>query len=114
MKVLTRNKQTKGGLTWTRTKKLRWIQERLYRSLKGLSYLVSTLLSKKTLKTPNALLDAEANRLRNAKWYELNLERQDTRAGRYRRSLDTKAGFVTLNMPKIENLPFETAIIQRY
>jgi general secretion pathway protein A len=41
-KVLTKNKQTRGGLKWTRTKKLRWIQERLYLSTKGLSNLILT------------------------------------------------------------------------
>lgn len=39
---------------------------------------------------------------------------QDTRAGHYQRKLHTKAGEVTLNMPKLRKLPFETAIVERY
>jgi transposase-like protein len=64
--------------------------------------------------TLNGLLDAEADRLCKAKRYERNADREDTRAGSYRRSLDTKAGTVTLKMPKLRKLPFETAIIERY
>lgn len=33
---------------------------------------------------------------------------------RYERQLHTKAGEVTLKMPKLRSLPFETAIIERY
>ena len=40
--------------------------------------------------------------------------RKDTRAGSYDRHLQTKAGEVTLTVPKLRNLPFETAIIERY
>src|SRR5271167_4559796 len=36
------------------------------------------------------------------------------RAGSYQRHLQTKAGEVTLKVPKLRNLPFETAIIERY
>jgi len=64
--------------------------------------------------TLNGLLDAEADRLCNAKRYERSADRQDTRAGSYQRSLETNAGKVTLNVPKLRNLPFETAIIDRY
>jgi transposase-like protein len=38
----------------------------------------------------------------------------DTRAGSYRRGLQTKAGKVTLQVPKLRTLTFETAIIERY
>jgi transposase-like protein len=64
--------------------------------------------------TLNALLDAEADRLCGAKRYEHSAERADTRAGHYERQLHTKAGEVTLKMPKLRSLPFETAIIERY
>jgi transposase-like protein len=64
--------------------------------------------------TLNALLDAEADELCGAKRYERSAERLDTRAGHYTRQLHTKAGEVTLNVPKLRNLPFETAIIERY
>ena len=64
--------------------------------------------------TLNALLDAEADHLCGARKYERTEGRKDTRAGSYDRQLHTKAGEVTLQMPKLRNLPFETAIIERY
>ena len=48
----------------------------------------------------NAMLDAEADRLCGAARYERSDARQDTRAGYYERSLDTKAGPVSLRIPK--------------
>lgn len=62
----------------------------------------------------NAMLDAEADRLCGAGRYERSEGRQDTRAGSYERSLHTKAGEVTLKMPKLRRQTFETAIIERY
>jgi len=64
--------------------------------------------------TLNGLLDLEADRLCNARRYERTEARRDTRAGHYERSLETKAGVVTLKVPKLRQLPFETAIIERY
>lgn len=64
--------------------------------------------------TLNTLLDAEADELCGAKRYERSAARKDTRAGSYTRSLHTKAGEVELKVPKLRNLPFETAIIERY
>ena len=64
--------------------------------------------------TLNALLDAEADRLCGAQRYERNEARRDTRAGSYQRQLQTKAGEVSLKVPKLRSLPFETAIIERY
>ncbi|MGA9583703.1 MAG: IS256 family transposase [Terracidiphilus sp.] len=64
--------------------------------------------------TLNALLDAEADELCGARKYERTEGRKDTRAGSYDRHLQTKAGDVTLTVPKLRNLPFETAIIERY
>jgi putative transposase len=64
--------------------------------------------------TLNALLDAEADRLCGARKYERTEGRKDTRAGSYDRKLGTKAGEVTLTVPKLRTLPFETAIIERY
>ena len=64
--------------------------------------------------TLNALLDAEADRLCQASRYERTQKRQDTRAGYYKRNLETKAGPVQLQMPKLRTLTFETAIIERY
>ena len=64
--------------------------------------------------TLNKLLDAEAEQLCNAARYERTDARKDTRAGHYQRKLHTKAGEVTLNMPKLRQHKFETAIIERY
>src|SRR5262249_30472536 len=64
--------------------------------------------------TLNALLDAEADTLCGAKKYERSPERVDTRAGSYTRQLHTKAGEVTLTVPRLRKLPFETQIIERY
>jgi transposase-like protein len=64
--------------------------------------------------TLNALLEAEADAICRASRYERSPERADTRAGHYNRKLHTKAGEVTLKVPKLRNLPFETAIIERY
>src|ERR1700745_664380 len=64
--------------------------------------------------TLNALLDAEADQLCGARRYERTDGRKDTRAGSYERQLHTKAGEVTLQVPKLRSLPFETAIIERY
>ena len=64
--------------------------------------------------TLNALLDAEADELCGARKYERTEGRKDTRAGSYDRQLHTKAGEVTLTVPKLRTLPFETAIIERY
>lgn len=64
--------------------------------------------------TLNKLLDAEADQLCNAARYERTQARTDTRAGHYQRKLHTKAGEVTLNVPKLRQQKFETAIIERY
>jgi putative transposase len=64
--------------------------------------------------TLNGLLDAEADQLCQAKRYERSADRVDTRAGSYERQLTTKAGQVTLKVPRLRSLPFETQIIERY
>ena len=64
--------------------------------------------------TLNAMLDAEADQITQAHRYERTEKRLDTRAGHYNRTLATKAGEVTLKVPKLRTLPFETAIIERY
>jgi hypothetical protein len=60
------------------------------------------------------MLDAEAQRLCNAGRYERTDARRDTRAGSYSRKLQTQAGEVKLNVPKLRLQTFETAIIERY
>ena len=64
--------------------------------------------------TLNALLDAEADRLCKAERYERTEAREDTRAGSYERKLQTRAGEVSLKVPKLRRQTFETAIIERY
>jgi transposase-like protein len=76
----------------------------------GLSELVRGTVEE----TLNALLDQEADALCGAGRYERSVERVDTRAGHYSRNLETKAGAVELKMPKLRELKFETAIIERY
>jgi len=63
--------------------------------------------------TLNGMLDVEAD-LCQARRYERTAQRADTRAGHYQRKLHTKAGEVTLSVPKLRTLPFETQIIERY
>lgn len=62
----------------------------------------------------NAALEAEADGLCGAGRYERSPDRVDTRAGHYGRKLETKAGEVKLQVPKLRKLPFETQIIERY
>jgi transposase-like protein len=64
--------------------------------------------------TLNTMLQKEADELCQARRYERNQGRVSTRAGTYERKLETKAGEVTLRMPKLRSVPFETAIIDRY
>lgn len=64
--------------------------------------------------TLNAMLDAEADELCNAKRYERSARRTNGRAGHYPRSFHTKAGEVELQIPKLRYAKFETAIIERY
>ena len=46
--------------------------------------------------------------------YELNKQRQGYRSGRYNPNLTTTSGGVTLKVPKLKGISFETAIIERY
>lgn len=64
--------------------------------------------------TLNGLLEQEAAALTSAAKYERTEVRQGYRAGHYNRNLSTTSGDVTLKMPKLKGVPFETAIIERY
>ena len=64
--------------------------------------------------TLNGLLDAEADRLVGANRYERSDQRRDYRSGHYERKLATKAGEVTLKVPKLRGQTLDTAIIERY
>lgn len=61
-----------------------------------------------------ALLDHEANELVNADKYERSGERKGYRSGHYDRNFSTTSGDVTLHIPKLKGVQFETAIIERY
>lgn len=64
--------------------------------------------------TLNELLEAEAEKLTQAARYERSEMRQGYRSGHYDRNLTTTSGNVTLHMPKLKGISFETAIIERY
>ena len=64
--------------------------------------------------TLNAILEAEADKLVNAERYVRDEARQGYRAGHYERNFSTTSGDVTLKMPKLKGVAFETAIIERY
>jgi len=75
---------------------------------------LDTVVKASVEQTLNGLLEAEADDLCGAVRYEKSPDRLDTRAGSYRRRLRTKAGEVTLKVPRLRSLPFETRIIERY
>ena len=64
--------------------------------------------------TLNNLLEAEADRLTQAARYERSEARQGYRSGHYDRGLTTTSGEVTLHVPRLKGIGFETAIIERY
>ena len=64
--------------------------------------------------TLNELLEAEAEKLTQAARYERNEVRQGYRSGHYDRNLTTTSGDVTLHVPRLKGITFETAIIERY
>lgn len=64
--------------------------------------------------TLNALLEHEADELVNAERYERSGNRKGYRSGHYERNFTTTSGDVTLHVPKLKGIRFETAIIERY
>ena len=64
--------------------------------------------------TLNELLEKEAESLTQAARYERSEARQGYRSGHYDRSLTTTSGDVTLHVPRLNGVSFETAIIERY
>ena len=61
--------------------------------------------------TLNELLEAEAEKLTQAARYECNERRQGYRSGHHNRNLTTTSGDVTLKVPKLKGISFETVII---
>lgn len=64
--------------------------------------------------TLNELLEAEAEKLTQAARYERSEVRQGYRSGHYDRNLTTRSGEITLHVPRLKGVLFETAIIERY
>ena len=64
--------------------------------------------------TLNTLLNQEAEELVNAGRYERTGDRNGYRSGHYDRNFSTSSGNVTLHVPKLKGLRFETAIVGRY
>ena len=64
--------------------------------------------------TLNGQLEEEAEKLTQAARYERNEARQGYRSGHYSRNLATTSGDVTLEVPRLKGISFETAIIERY
>jgi transposase-like protein len=75
---------------------------------------VKELVRESVQETLNAMLDAEADAQCGAKRYERSPERLDTRSGHYQRKLLTPSGEVTLSVPRLRKLSFETEIVERY
>lgn len=64
--------------------------------------------------TLNQLLDSEAESLCHAKKHERTEERAGYRSGTYSRQYQTRVGTVSLNVPKLKGLRFQTEIVERY
>ena len=66
--------------------------------------------------TLNDLLEKEVESLTQAARYERSEARQGYRSGHYDRNLTTTttSGDVTLHVPRLKGVSFETAIIERY
>ena len=75
---------------------------------------IKELVRSSVEETPNELLEAEAEKLTQAARYERNEARQGYRSGHYDRNLTTTSGDVTLHVPRLKGISFETAIIERY
>ena len=75
---------------------------------------LSSLVANTVEEVLNKILDSEADEMVGAARYERISDRQDYRSGSYTRKLQTKAGEVTLNIPKLREQRFQIAVIQRY
>lgn len=88
---------------------------------KALNSRLDTMVRDTVEKTLNDFLEAEAADLCGAGRHERSGDRKGYRSGSYERTFLTKAGEVTLKMPKVrgvgnkyEPMKFESQIIQRY
>ena len=64
--------------------------------------------------TLNELLEQEAEQLTQTAHYERNEARGSCFSGHHDRNLTTTSGNVTLHVPRLKGVSFETAIIERY
>ena len=64
--------------------------------------------------TLNELLKQEAEKLTQTARYERSEVRKGYRSGHYNRNLTTTSGDVTLHVPRLKDVSFETAIIEKY
>ena len=64
--------------------------------------------------TLNELPEQEASMLTQAARCERSEVCQGYRSGHYDRSLTTTSGDVTLHVPRLKGVSFETAVIERY
>ena len=62
----------------------------------------------------NAILKAESTEQLCAERYERTEERRDSRNGTRERSLQTRIGRVTLEVPRHRNVPFKTLVFDNY
>ena len=71
------------------------------------------LVRKSVEDTLNTLLNEEADAICNAGRYQRNPDRQDTRAGTYKRKFLTTSGEVELKIPRFRTLPFKELILRK-
>ena len=75
---------------------------------------IKELVRSSVEETLNELLEKEVESLTQAARYERSEARQGYHSGHYDRNLTTTSGNVTLHMPRLKGVSFETAIIERY
>ena len=75
---------------------------------------IKELVRSSVEETLNELLEKEAESLTQAARCERSEARQGYRSGHYDRNLTTTSGDVTLHMPRLKGVSFETAVIERY
>lgn len=75
---------------------------------------IKELVRESAEETRNELLEAEAQKLTQAARYERNEQRQGYRRGHYSRNFTATSEDVTLKVPKLKGISFETAIFERY
>ena len=76
---------------------------------------IKELVRSSVEETLNELLEKETESpLTQAARYERSEARQGYCSGHYDRNLTTASGDVTLQMPRLKGVSFETAIIERY